>query len=519
MLKLFSLLTRLCVLCLPLFLLPLIAHADGGPIPTDSELWAQLQEGQQIAVVRINQDNSALVDLFVTIQDKSGQPHQITYFVPLGPNPTDFQVIQETAGQFDSLTFNYDSTLRSGSTASRKSDYQNTVRASLLIGSALINGAWSWPLWLLAPLVGCGSLPQPIASYEAPGSQVSIYGLDQTTDLQALISTTGLDPAVKNTLARLQGQQIAVIRLQTQALIKPGTNPSGGSTSQVPGLHLSWKTGLAPGESYTYPLGTGSAWAAPIEITRVYVIAAPQADFMVKYPELGSDLNGYERVSYYTSPRILNNRTEKGFAVDNAVGTYGRYWRVTYTQSNSAEDLIITRIPRLSPETQHELDLMGYRERIVYISWFLSIIAALGAWLVAWRYGMPWQLGIQYRWRDLRFWVDAFRWSVFPIIAILGLMGVVAVVYLFVPTPIPRALNWMSPMLYLAIGALFIPLGIALLLALPGVLGLMLFSSSHAGRAGITRRNAARAYIVVVVMANAIYLVIAGTFAFVVGAL
>ena len=145
------------------------------------------------------------------------------------------------------------------------------------------------PLWLPIILSSCAA-PPPVATYETESSQVAIYGLNEDTDLEALISTTGLDPSVRETLSRLRGQQIAVVTVQTQ----PPSQDDGGSDRRTgqPGIHLSWTTALTRQSAevgYSYPLGTGASWARPIELTRVYVFAPRGIDFTVQYPELGDD--------------------------------------------------------------------------------------------------------------------------------------------------------------------------------------------------------------------------------------
>ena len=46
-------LVTVTVIAALLLALPMPAMADGGPILSDPELWAQLEEGQQTAVVRL----------------------------------------------------------------------------------------------------------------------------------------------------------------------------------------------------------------------------------------------------------------------------------------------------------------------------------------------------------------------------------------------------------------------------------------------------------------------------------
>lgn len=338
-----------------LLALPATALADGGPVLSDPQLWAQLEEGQQIAVVRLGSGNIARVDLFISMLDRSGVSHEVVFFLPLGIDPSGFSVTEETSLEFDrAVTEELDRILLTE--AGRMVSYRRNVRWSLLLGTLFINGAWSWPFWLLWTLAGCaapGAQLAPIATYETESSQVAIYGMDEDTDLQALIETTGLDPAVQETLARLEGQQIAVVTLQTQP--PPEGEDTGWEPTGQPGIHLAWTTTLVSHSAeatYAYPLGTGSAWARPIEITRVYVVAPPGVDFKLQYPRLGPDRSGFTLPFMWgqPQPRIMDAEGS-AYAVEDAVGDFGRIGRVTYMFSNSAEDLVITRLPEMSRET------------------------------------------------------------------------------------------------------------------------------------------------------------------------
>jgi hypothetical protein len=80
-------------------IIPIPVNADGGPM-VDPMLFAKLKEGQQDAVIRLQDTKTATVDLYVSILDQTGESHAITYFVPLGIKPNGFQVNEE-----DSLTF------------------------------------------------------------------------------------------------------------------------------------------------------------------------------------------------------------------------------------------------------------------------------------------------------------------------------------------------------------------------------------------------------------------------------
>jgi hypothetical protein len=501
-------LAAIAVMATPLLALPAPVMADGGPILSDPQLWAQLEEGQQIAVITLGSSNTARVDLFISMLDRSGESHEIVFFLPLGMDPTDFSVVEETSLDFDQAqTEELDHILTTE--AYRVVGYKRIVRLSLLLGTLFINGAWSWPLWLLLPLSGCAvgtpyaPVEGPIATYETESSRVDIYGVDEDTDLQGLIRTTGLDPAVQETLSRFQGQQIAIVTLQTQ----PSPEETGGywEPTGQPGIHLAWTTTLVSHSAvatYSYPLGTGSAWASPIEITRVYVVAPPGTDFATQYPRLGADLSGFEGDAFFHRPlpRIMDAKGP-GYAVENAVGDFGRVWRITYLKSNAAEDVVVTRLSKMSAGTRTVLRGQRFERPVTLLTWLISQVVALALWLIAWRYTMPRLLGMEYRWLDLRLWGHALGWALlYPATNSVALVVAVSL-----------------SLLTLGVGAL---LGIPLLIVtLLGVVSILLFAVERSRALGVSRGRAAMAYVVVVLIANAIYLPFALGYAALVGAL
>ena len=212
---------RLCLIAVLvitgwLLVLPSPVKADGGPILKDPELWALLEEGQQTAVVTLKGDNTVDVDLFVSLLDSTGQSHEIVFFVPLGEEPTDFSVIEQTSLDFDrEMTRELDEALR------EEAQFKSNMRLSLLSATLLINGGWMLPLAFPLLLTGCAGEEAPEATYETESSRVDIYGLNEDTDLEALINTTGIDSSVQETLSRMRGQRIAIVTLQTQPPLPP----------------------------------------------------------------------------------------------------------------------------------------------------------------------------------------------------------------------------------------------------------------------------------------------------------
>ena len=495
---------RLClatilVVTVLLLVFPSPVRADGGPILKDPELWAQLSEGQQTAVVTLKGDNTVEVDLFVSLLDSSGQSHEIVFFVPLGTDPTDFSVIEQTSLDFDQeLTKELDEALR------KEAQSKRNLRLSLLSATLLTNGGWMLPVWFPLLLSGCAAEFAPEATYETESSQVDIYGLNEDTDLEALINTTGLDPSVQATLSRLRGQRIAIVTLQTQPPL-PGDDSPYHPTGQ-PGIHLAWTTVLAPQSdraAYSYPLGTGSSWFHPIELTRVYVVAPPDIDFKVQYPRLGTNYSGFTLAFLWGSPRprITDHYDTSAYAADEARGDFGHIWRATYTQSNSAEDIIIVVYPRGGFMSTVRRVLVGWG---IVPTILLGLLMALVLWVVAWRYCMPRMLGIGYRWRSSRLWRDSLIYPGINAVVVLAATAVAGVLFL------------------VSIGSLGYIAGliVAALVILPvlfGVPGVLVFLKRHLRSLDVSKGRAVTAYIVVILATNLAYAALAFGYAALMG--
>jgi hypothetical protein len=485
--------------------LPSPTIADGGPIVSGPELWAQLEEGQQTAVVTLNDNDTADVDLFVSLLDSSGQSHEVVFFIPLGTAPTDFSVTEKTSLAFDEeLTKKLDEALREGAQS------RSNIRLSLLSATLLTNGGWILFLcfpWQLTRAGGGGAPPEQ--TYETESSRVDIYGLDEDTDLEALINTTGLDPSVQETLSRLRGQRIAIVTLQTQPPL-----PSDGSpypATGQPGIHLSWTTALvaqSAGAAYSYPLGTGSSWARPIGLTRVYVVSPPGIDFTVQYPRLGTDYSGYSGspemplflsylfpfLSLYSplEPQITDHYDTSAYAVDETGGDFGHIWRVTYTQSNSAEDVIISLSSSGGFITTVRRLLSGRR---ILPTVLLGLLIALMLWVVAWRYCMPRMLGMEYHWRDSKLWRDSLTYLGINAAGMLAAAAIADVIFSLVV--ITGMAGFMAGLI------------VAALIALAAVLGvpsILLFLRRHQRSLDIPKGRMVAAYIVVILVANSTYL-------------
>ena len=493
------------ILALPVLMLTVNSNpvsADGGPM-VDTTLFSKLKEGQQVAVIRIKDIETAQVDLFVSILDQTGESHEITYFVPLGSQAARFDVTEQNSVDFNqALTRDLDLRLFSATRSN-----EDIIRG-LFAGTLLSNGAILAPLWFPIFFSGCGDAQPPVSSFTTESSIVSVYDINETTDIQELISTTGLDPSVTDTLARLQGQQIAVIKMKTVGQSADGAAPAGTAQGE-PGLHLSWLTALStvkPGSTfYAYPLGTGAAWSQPIELTRVYIVAPVNFDLAVDYPRLGTDLSGYTRQGSTYAPRIAQAGETPAYAVAKAYGALlnpyfdvatstgtpaekVNIWRVSYANSNAKEDIQITVKTGAGGGLGASL-----RQGGIFVSFLIGLIAAALFWLLSW--------------------------------------------YLLMPRLLHRSVKelWYQPLIYLGINFLLLlfpglllmiimsfgqaALALIITILLFGVAEVITFIISHLNNLGVRGGLAIRAFIVVTLASNVAYLLFALGYAKLAGAI
>ena len=257
-----------------------------------------------------------------------------------------------------------------------------------------------------------------------------------------------------------EGQQIAVVSMRTQP--PTGGAPGGPSESEVKsqkGLHLSWNSAAikkADGSwEHHYPLGTGSAWARPIPLTRVYVTAPSGLGFRVEYPTYGADLSGDYVRSWYSRAAqwsVYNRREEMAYAVDQRFTPDGNVWRGVYTQANPTSDLRIVHDPPAARTAASEAFSHQLRRSSGRWSWLLSVAIALAAWVICWRYVMPSRLGRTYHWNDGGFWRDALTYPLLHGLALAGLYAIVLALF--------RLQDTLALLLAVAIlaGAIFLPL-------------------------------------------------------------
>jgi hypothetical protein len=360
----------------------------------------------------------------------------------------------------------------------------------LFSGALLSNGGILVPLWTPMLLSGCSSAgPKPEAVFQTESSQIGIYDINSDTDIQALISTTGLPISVQDTLSSLAGQKIAVVKLQTRP--QTGSGTSSSRYQGEPGLHLSWYSTFInseTGPSYTYPLGTGRAWSKPIDLTRVYVVAPKNTDFKIQYPSLGSEQSGYDIIE---GAKISKYYQVPSYAADEARGSFGRVWRVTYTQSNPTDNIVITTQP-LSVWSKLQNNIA---ENALLIVFFFALIVGLALWFLSWRYLMPKCLG-KHNGKRLQWYFAA----IYPAINAVLMFFPGSLLYLFF------------------LFGLTLPSLAILFVILAGV-SIGAFELIHGNRLGVSRGTATRAFIFVSLASSGAYLVLSFAFAKLIGIL
>jgi len=142
---------------------PLPAQTDGGPM-VDPALFAKLKEGQQVAVITLQDLNSASVDLFVSILDQTGE-FQMAYFAlgyptvdAVHPDMPPLDVLSAILGQGEN------SRLNSRLISTRSSGLSSTTRIRKVFSIFLPHGPWDNAAAQCPPCFKLISLsPKPIS--------------------------------------------------------------------------------------------------------------------------------------------------------------------------------------------------------------------------------------------------------------------------------------------------------------------------------------------------------------------
>ncbi|UCH51920.1 MAG: hypothetical protein JSV54_04030 [Chloroflexota bacterium] len=450
-----------------------------------SWLWGYLEEGQQIAVVTLQDTETARVDVYLSIRDKTRESHEINFFVPLGVEARGFYAVEEDVTKFEG---EYVASL--DSFIERRISNRRMALHTLFSGALLSNGGILAPLWAPALLTSCApATVEPSATFKTESSDILIFDINENVDIESLVKEAGLPASVNETIAGLKGQQIAVVKLQTNPQVSPSSGKS--KSYENPGIHLSWTATLVPdkdGNTYSYQLGTGASWSKPIELTKVYVVAPPGIDFNVQNPVFGSDQSGYE---LFGGPKIDNFRRVPAYAVEDARGDFGRVWRVTYTQSNPSKDIVIKAFQQATTSKFRNSLEQGATSGALLFAILISILF----WILSWIFLMPRLLGKESRVNVRGHWY-------YSLVYVLINAGLI-----FFP----------GSVLYLVFALGLGAPALALVCVIFGGVSILVFTFIHAEKLGVSKTKGLRAFIITSLASSFAYIIVSLTYAKLVG--
>ena len=203
----------------------------------------------------------------------------------------------------------------------------------------------------------------------------------------------------------------------------------------------------------------------------------------MEYPKLGIERSGFVKKQGSYEPRIADSAQEQAYAVDTAIGQsvypysgQPNIWRITYMNSNSAEDVVIT-VDKASGSSFGA----GLRRAGPQLALFSGLITAALFWTIAWYLLMPWLLGKERQVRDL--------WH-------LPLMYIGWNLVLFLP----------GAVLYFIFSFGEQTFALLLLVLLFGTASVLIFNLRHLNKLGVSTGKSIRAFIVVTFVSNGVYL-------------
>ncbi len=206
--------------------------------------------------------------------------------------------------------------------------------------------------------------------------------------------------------------------------------------------------------------------------------APPGLDVSVQYPRLGAEHSGF---NHRGTPRIMEYYHEPGYAVEDAAGTFGYVWRGTYLESNAAEDIIITATPS-SGSNAIGAALHNIERNLLFL---YAFIAALALWLLGWRYLVPRLLGDSYRGSGRTLLKFALTYTGINILLMIP-GGFLYFIWSFTGN-------------FLTLLVLFVLFGGG---------AICLFGMRHVKRLGPDQNKAAKAFFIVSLASNGVYLVL-----------
>ena len=265
-------------------------------------------EQAQVAVVAVGPDRAVAVDLFISLLDTSGQPHEVHFLLPLQTMPGEFSAREVTLrGYREKLVDPLDILLLEAAASDRR---QERSIGKMHTAGSLLAG----PCALMARVVldrqrrrgaemaggvqeGGSERATPAFSVATEHAQVEVYEALEPAELAALAEVAELPEAAGKALPLYVGEPFALMRLRTVVQSGGGARRRHADSQKHPGLHLRFTQKMLRHEEqsrrsraglkyyYDYPLGTGQAWGHPIPLTQVYVTAPEDLNLSVHFPQ------------------------------------------------------------------------------------------------------------------------------------------------------------------------------------------------------------------------------------------
>ncbi len=341
---------RLLIMLL-LTALALTVWADGFTsygVSTFNGIW----ETDQVAVIDLAPGGVTL-DMYIGI-DRIPRGQTITYVLPFWQKPEGF-----TMGAMSGDDFRAQYLSSHEQTPKAQAIFEREIRRANRTATGELPDAYLTAGTLIyAPLAPFGTIRlilfstfgkhgyhlSPYASTTLPAGSAELYHLSTDEDLQALVAKSGLPERYAAVLRRYHTPYYAIMRLHG-----PTKAPDKNAlTSQGLHFHFTHRT-TGDAYTYTYPLGTGGAWANPIVCTEIYATCPSGYYLTARAPTLGkmgTSLDLENRVLSFQDP-IKEGKLSDLHLLPTITATYlppMRYptaWHRAYFNSNPTDDITI----------------------------------------------------------------------------------------------------------------------------------------------------------------------------------
>jgi hypothetical protein len=276
------------------------ARADG-MLLAPGYMLRHFAEQSQIAVVEVERDRTARVDLFISLLDTSGESHEVRFLLPLQTMPGEFGAEELSVWEFRRSRIDpLDTVFFVAAAEARR--HRRAMGNAFALGAVLACPGGTVAARLVFPVfardsiqtAGAAHMGVPVAALTVTTEHTRAEVFDQLApeELAALAELPELPDTVREALGGYVGKPFALVRLRTvpRGGSGPGDadEPTPEGPEEEPGIVFSFTQEMLPAEgalAYEYPLGTGAGWEQPIPVTQVYVTAPEDMPLEVEFPE------------------------------------------------------------------------------------------------------------------------------------------------------------------------------------------------------------------------------------------